>query len=116
MAALLDRAALLSALALRTKDVTLASGAVVRVRTMTAGERIGLSSAAVGDDGKIDAKAYSARVVAASVIGEDGVRLFNDDDAQALIDGASDVFEELIDAAQSVNGMGSRAVEAAKGN
>ena len=113
--AVLNREALLAALAIRTKDVAIPGG-TVRVRTMTAGERISLGATAVDANGKIDAKAYSAQIVASSVIGEDGFPVFSTDDAELLLAGAADVFETLFDACQELSGLGNKAKDAAKGN
>ena len=114
--AALGREGLMAALALRSEDVTLKGGGVVRVRTMTAGERIALGTSCVGEDGKIESGKFSSRLVAACVVDENGARIFSDEDSAALLGGASDVFEAIFAASQRINGMGIDAVEAAKGN
>jgi hypothetical protein len=113
--AILNRDGLLAVMALRTQDVSLASGDVVRMRGMTAAERISLSNAAMVD-GKIDGERFSALMVAACAVDEAGNRIFADDDVPAILAGASDVFETLFGAAQTLNGMGAKAAEDAKGN
>lgn len=114
MGAVLTRDGLLAALALRTEDVALPSGQLVRVRTLKASERIAISTAAVGEEGKVDSVAYSTKAVAACLVDEAGNRLLSDEDAALLADGSSDVFEFLFRAVQRINGLGS--TEAAKGN
>jgi hypothetical protein len=115
--ALLDRAALLAALAPRTEDVTLPTGGQVRVRTLSAAENIAISAAAArGSDDKIDPADYSARLIAACVVGDDGQRVLTDDDITALQQGAADTFNVILAVVQRLSGMGPSSVEAAKGN
>ena len=114
--ATLNREGLIAALAIRTKDVTLPGGGAVAVRTLSAAQRIAMSSDAVGEDGKIDTARYSALIVAATVVDDAGVCIFSPADADMLLAGASDVFEALFGAAQEINGIGTKAVEQARGN
>ena len=114
---LLNREGLFAALALRHRDVVLPDGSSVRVRTMTVAERMDISAKAVDASGKnVDTGKFSALIVAATVVDEDGKRVFTDEDVQQLLSGASDVFGAILEAAQELNGMGARQVEAAKGN
>lgn len=113
---ILDRAGLLAALTPRTLDVALPNGGTVRVRTITAADRIAIGQSAMGTDNKVDAARYSALLVVAAVVGEDGQRVFADEDVPALLAGPSDVFEALFGAVQSLNGMGPKAAETAEGN
>lgn len=106
---ILNREGLLAALAVRFQEVTLPNGGVVRVRTLQAGERIDMGSKSIDADGKVDPRQYSARLVVACVVDEAGVPVFGgDEDVAALLRGASDVFEAIFAAAQSINGMGSK--------
>jgi hypothetical protein len=113
---ILDRAGLLAALEPRSRDVTLPNGGTARVRTITAAERIGIATASLGNDEKVDTGKFSALLVAASVVDEAGARVFSDADADMLLGSPSDVFEALFGAAQAINGMGAKAAESAAGN
>ena len=115
MSTLLDKSGLLAAMAAQTVDVPLPSG-LVRIRSITAADRIMLGQKAQGADGKLDTVQYSGALVAACVVDEAGQRLFTDDEIGQIMAGSAAVFEQLYDAAQTINGMGAKGQEQAKGN
>lgn len=66
---------------------------------------------------KINGVDLRARLVAASLVGADGVRLFADDEVGQLSAGVpSSILQTLFAAAQKLNGLDGEAVEAAKEN
>ena len=114
----LDRAAILASLGtLKTEDVAVPEwGGTVRVREMTGTQRDAYGRTLIGADGKADYSNSTAKLVASSVVGEDGQPLFTTDDIAALGQAGASALGRVYEAAIRVNGMGADAVEAAQGN
>lgn len=113
----LDRASILSANDLKTIDVEVPEwGGSVRVRALTGTARDMLGRSLVGADGKPDPTHYNIKLVALSLVGENGHPLFTLDDVQALGDKAAPVIDRLASEIEKLNHLGSDAVEAARGN
>lgn len=119
MAGILNREALLAALAPRIEDVAITlpdgSPSTIRMRSMTAAERIAIG-VAMGKADTFDTAQFSARVIIATAIDEAGQPLMTEADVPTLLGGNTAVFEPLFDAAQRLNGLGVASQAAAKGN
>lgn len=117
---LLDRAAIVAALgslALKTEDVAVPEwGGTVRVQEMTGTQRDAYGRSMIGPDGKANFSDSTARLVAASVVGDDGKPLFTTEDVVLLGQSGASALGRVYEAAVRVNGMGDSAVEAAQGN
>lgn len=114
---LLDKAAILAAADIKTEDVDVPEwGGTVRVRTMSGTQRDAFGAALLGPDGKPDMSQYRAGMVAASVVGEDGVLLFSSEDVKALGAKSAKALDRVFAVADRLNGMSGDAIEAAKGN
>lgn len=100
----------------QTQDVAIPGGATVRVRSISAADRIMLGQKSQGADGKIDTVQYSGALVAACLIDESGQRLITDEEVGELMSGSAAVFEVIYQAAAKLNGMTVDEQEAAKGN
>jgi hypothetical protein len=85
----------------KAEDVEVPGMGVVRVRTLTAGERCKLEDASRGKG----VEGFRARIVVASVVGEDGKPLFGYEDVQRLSDTPAYVLEPIVDAAVRLNAM-----------
>ena len=114
---LLDRASILTAQDLKTQDVEVPEwGGTVRVRSLTGTVRDAFGRSLLGPDGNPSPALYNVKLVAVSVVGEDGQPLFTLDDLQALGDKSAPVLERIADAAEQLNKMTPGAIEVAQGN
>lgn len=114
---LLTRDAVLQASDLQHEDVPVPEwGGTVRVRMLTGLERDALASSLVGPDGKPDMADYRWRMLAATMVGEDGQRLFSADDVRALGSKSARALDRVFAVADRINQIGAPAVEAALGN
>ena len=114
---LLSREAILTAADLKTVDVDVPEwGGTVRVRAMTGTQRDAFGKSLLGPDGKYAGAGYSARLAAASIVGEDGGLLFTQNDIEVLGDRSSAALDRVVAAANKLNALESGAVEEAKGN
>jgi hypothetical protein len=119
MSAILSRVAILTADDLKTQDIDCPEwGGAVRIRVMTGAERGAMSKRAMDMQtaGDLSTDLYNAMLVAACCIGEDGARLFSDDDVHAIAAKHSGVLARLSDAAAKLNLIGPGAAENEAGN
>jgi hypothetical protein len=114
---ILDRLSILAASDLATTDVEVPEwGGTVRVRALTGTAREAFGRSLIGPDGKSSTVGYTAKLIAVSVVGEDGKPLFTMDDLEVLGDKCAPALERIADAAESLNKMKAGAIEEAQGN
>jgi hypothetical protein len=114
--ALLTRDQILGAEDLETEDVPVPEwGGVVRVRSLTGTERDGFEASVVQfrRDGSRELRLANvrARFVALTAVGEDGERLFSDDDVKGLGRKSAAALERVWDAARQLSGLSDNDVE-----
>lgn len=107
--ALLGRDQILGAADLSTVDVAVPEwGGTVRVRMLTGTERDAFEASTVVRKGKkleTNLENVRARLVALTVIGEDGQRLFDEADAAALGAKSASALNRVFAAAQKLNAL-----------
>ncbi len=114
---LLNREQVLQADDLKYEDIDVpewGEGAQVRVRRLSGSERDAFEASltsGVGKDTKMNLANLRARLVAKSAIGEDGRRLFTDDDVRALGRKSSAPLDRLFEACQKLSGLSNEDVE-----
>lgn len=121
MSKILGRSDILAASDLKTRTVAVPEwGGDVIVRELTGADRDIFENAMVstGADGKktADLTNMRAKLVALSIVGEDGARLFGVDDIVELSGKSAAALDRLFDVAQQLSGIGSAAVEDAGKN
>lgn len=106
-------------LATEPVDVKEWGGSVI-VRSMTGADRDAFESSLVtfGEDGKriADLSNMRAKLVAMTVVDENGDRLFTAEDIGAIAHKSASAIERVYQVAQRLNGMGTGAVDAAVKN
>lgn len=111
---LLSKSAILDASDLKHEDVEVAQwGGSVRVRVMTGAERDEFRAAIASEDG-VPVGRFSAALLAATCIDENGDRLFSMEDMQALQAKSAKSLDAPAAVAMRLNGLGAAAVEEAK--
>lgn len=114
---MLNRDSILSAQDLTTQTVEVPEwGGTVTVRMMTGTERDAFNSSLGVVNGKADMTDYRAKVVALTMVNEDGQRIFNIEDAPALSKKSTAVLERIFIAAATLNGMLTNSVDDAEKN
>lgn len=114
---LLDKNAILLADDIKTEDVHVPEwGGTVRLKTMTGTERDAWGASLRGPDGRPNMQLYTAALIAACAVGEDGAPIFNMQEAPALAEKSAAALVRLQPVAERLNGLGGDAVETAKGN
>ena len=114
---LLNKAAILGAEDLTHEDVPVrAWGGSVRVRVMTGAERDEFRGAIATDDGKVPMGKFTAALLVATCIDENGARLFDIEDMEALKEKSAAALDVLADVAMRLNGLGGSAVSDAAKN
>lgn len=119
--------AVLQQAARRTADVEVPElGASFCLREMSGTERDKFEAGAIvtkmSEDGKTSTRELNtlylrARLVAMCLVGDDGVRLYADDEVEQLSDGVpASIIAKLFVKAQELNGLDGMAVEAAAKN
>lgn len=117
---LLTKDQILEADDLKTVEVEVPGwGGSVRVRTMSGADRDAweASMVAVQPDGtrRANMENMRAKLVALTVVGEDGNPLFTLDDVARLTRKSAEALDRVFDASQKLNGLGAKAeAEAAK--
>ena len=115
MAYLLTRDAILQADDLPTEDVEVPEwGGTVRVRGLTGAERDAFEASIVEQRGKkthFNMVNLRARLVALSVVDEDGKRVFSDSDVKALGHKSAVALQRVFKAAQRLSGLTAEDVE-----
>ncbi len=91
-------------------------GGVVYVRTMTAQERDDFEQSTLGEDGRPSMGNIRARLAVCTVVDEDGNRLFEDGDAEALGRKSASAVNRIFEVAQRLNRLRADDVDAAVGN
>lgn len=113
---LLTKSAILGASDLPHEDVPVpAWGGSVRVRTMTGLERDQFRAAIASEDG-VPVGKFSAALLAAACIDENGERLFTMEDMEALQAKSASSLDAPAAVAMRLNGLGATAVEDAVKN
>jgi hypothetical protein len=114
---LATRDAILGANDLKTEDVDVPEWQCsVRVSMLTGSARDSLSKAMIDADGKVDSTQYRERMVAASVVGEDGKPLFSADDVGLLGAKSAVALQRVFAVAERLNAVSPATVEAAEKN
>jgi hypothetical protein len=112
---LLSREAILAANDLPTEDVEVPEwGGAVRVRTLTGAQRDAFEAEIVTTNGrKVERNTYNirAKLVAASVVGEDGKLLFSRTDVEALGAKSAAALDRVFDAASRLSGISDEDVQ-----
>lgn len=113
---LLDKNAILGAADLPHEDVFVKEwGGTVRVRTMTGIERDEFRAAIASENG-IPVGKFSAALLAATLIDENGERLFSVADMEALQKKSASALDAPAAVSMRLNGLGGNAVEEAVKN
>lgn len=106
---ILSRDQILTARDIATETVPVPEwGGEVLVRGMSGTERDAFEASVVSmRDGKpaVDVRGIRAKVVAACVVGEDGQRLFGEDDVEALGQKSAQALNRVFEAAQRLSGL-----------
>lgn len=114
---LLNKAAILVADDLKHEDVPVpAWGGTVRVRVMTGAERDAFRAAIATEDGGIPVGRFSVALLAATLIDEQGARLFAMDEIDQLAEKSAASLDAPAAVAMRLNGLGGNAVEEAVKN
>lgn len=118
--ALLSREAILQAQDLPTEDVEIPEwGGTIRVRGLTGAERDAFEQSIVETRGKntrMNLRNIRAKLVALTVVDEDGNRIFNDEDAEALGKKSAAALDRIFAVAQRLSGLRPEDVEELAGN
>ena len=116
----LTRDAILKAHDLPTEDVEVPEwGGVVRVRGLTGAERDAFEQSIVEQRGKntrMNLRNIRAKLVALTVVDEEGNRVFSDEDAEALGKKSAAALDRVFAAAQRLSGLRPEDVEELAGN
>jgi len=113
---LLNKSAIIAASDLAHEDVVVKEwGGTVRVRTMTGIERDEFRAAIASEDG-VPVGKFSAALLAATLIDENGDRLFSVDDLAALQAKSASSLDAPAAVAMRLNGLGGSAVQDASKN
>ena len=120
---LLSKSAILMAADLPQEDVAVPEwGGTIRLRSLTGAERDAFEAAVFGRDGdpeaphRVNYLNMRARLVALSAIGEDGQRLFEDGDIEALGKKNAAALDRLFDVCQRLSGITEHDVKALEKN
>jgi hypothetical protein len=118
---ILDKAAILAADDLKSAEVPVPEwGGIVRVRMMTGTDRDALEQSMVlfNEDGtrKPNVANYKAKLVAFTLVDEQGKRMFADDEIAHVAAKSAAVIDRIFEAAQKLNGWGEVALAEAGKN
>lgn len=91
-------------------------GLAAWVRTFTAAELVTWQVECAKDDGSVDSTNIMARMVVRCLVDEDGNRIFEDSDAEALGRKSASAVKRAFDVAMRLNGLSDEDVEAIAGN
>ena len=86
-------------------------GGVVRVRTMTAGERDRWETALLDEKGEVREQDIRARLVSLTAVDGEGKRMFDDGDITALSAKSAAAMDRVFAAASKLNGLSAADVE-----
>lgn len=112
----LDKAAILAQDDLKTEDIQIPEwgGAWVRVRTLNASERDHFEASTVQRNGKkvtTNLENIRARLCLLCLVGEDGERLFSEEDTFPLGGKSASALDRIFTVAQRLNGLRDEDVE-----
>lgn len=108
----LTKEEILGASDLRSEEVEVPEwNGVVTVRTLTGTERDQLEASIIEMSGKKDLKDLRAKLVALSVVDEEGCRVFSFEDTQALGAKSARALDRVFSVAQRLSGFSQRDVE-----
>ena len=111
---MLTRDQIFSANDFKTKDIPVeAWGGTVRIRGLSAKDRDEFESSLALTQ---DMRNLRARLVVKSIVDDQGVRVFSDEDAEALGDKDGEVMDMLFDEVRNLSGMSDEALGIAEGN
>lgn len=120
MSKLLSRDAILKKATLPTEDVSVPEwGGTVRVQALTGAQRDAYEASMVeqrGKERKINMRNVRAKLVALSVVDEQGKRVFTDADVQALGDLNASALDRVFSVAQRLSGLSKEDIEELAGN
>jgi len=94
-------------------------GGIVRLRTLSGTERDAYEASLFqgeGADRKINIRNLRARLIVLCMVDSEGVRMFDDLDAELLGGKSGVALDPLFDECQKINGLGLRDIEAAREN
>lgn len=112
---ILSKAMILAAVDLKTQDIEVPEwGGTVRVAAMSGKARDEFY--AQQGDGKVAYSLFSARVLVATVVGEDGQPLFEEADIELLRAKSQAAMDRVLAVALRLNGLGPAAIEDAEKN
>lgn len=112
---LLSKAAILGAVDLKTEDVEVSEwGGTVRVVTMSGKARDEFF--ARQGEGGLPYSQFSATVLVATIVDEEGKQIFEESDVDALRAKSPDALERVLAVAMRLNGIGPKAAEEAAKN
>ena len=104
--ALLSRDQILGASDRETQDVEVPEwGGTVRVATMSAGARDAFDASLTDSEGNQETTNFRAKLVAATVVDEDGERVFGSEDIDALAGHGARAIDRVFDVAARLNGF-----------
>ncbi|ANZ42495.1 hypothetical protein BBK82_04985 [Lentzea guizhouensis] len=123
MSTLLSRDEILSAVDITTEDVDVPEwGGRVRVRGLTGTDRDRFESAMLNRNGKGNARHqvntdnFRARLVMASVVDEDGRRMFSERDVRALGEKSAAALDRVMTVAMRLSGLTQKDADELEGN
>jgi hypothetical protein len=121
--ALLGRQQVDATVDLKTEDVEVPEwGGTVRLKELSAKDRSLIEATTIGAKGqsievRIEAfKTLRERIVAATLVDEEGKRLYKDNEVGLLGQKSGQVIERLFQKAQELSGMNEKAAKSAEGN
>jgi hypothetical protein len=91
-------------------------GGSVYVAMMSGGARDAWESSLMGKNGKVDMEDVRAKLAAACIVDESGVRLFTASDVAALSKRSSVALDRVVTVARRLNRLGEKEIEEALGN
>jgi hypothetical protein len=114
---LLNKKAILGADDLKHEDVEMPQwGGTVRVRMMTGAERDEFRTVIADSEGAVPIGRFSAALLAITLIGEDGARLFTMDEVDQLAEKSAGSIDKPAAVAMRLNGLGGASTEEAAKN
>ena len=111
---MLDKNAILAAADLKSQDIDVPEwGGTVRVKTLSGIERerflATVAATEPGTDPNQRMGILIRHLLVTTLVGEDGLRLFSDDDVDTLGTKSAEVLQRLFIVAQTLNGLGAKA-------
>lgn len=96
-----------------TEDVEVPewNGGTVTIARMTAAARDNWEASVIGKNGGVNTTNFRAKLVVASIVGDDGELQFSDKDIPKLGKKSAKALDRIFSAAQTLNGMGDKDVD-----